>query len=64
MKYDTISMNLMDIVDNIKELMKNLSTNVDYIHIEDYSSNVLTLMDILDSIKIIEKEIITISNNE
>ena len=64
MKYDTISTNLIYIVDNIKELMKNLSTNTDYIHIDDYSSNVLTLIDILDSIKIIEKEIIKISNNE
>ena len=57
MKTEIISMNLLDIVYGIKQVIKDLSTNADYIDIESYTDNILTLIDILNNTKIIEKEL-------
>lgn len=57
MKAEIISMNLLDIVYGIKQVIKDLSTNADYIDIESYTDNILTLIDILNNTKIIEKEL-------
>ena len=62
MKTEIISMNLLDIVYEIKQLIKALSTDADFIDIESYTSNILTLIDILDNTKIIEKELKKIEN--
>ena len=62
MKTEIISMNLLDIVYEIKQLIKDLSTNADFIDIESYTSNILTLIDILDNTKIIENELKKIEN--
>lgn len=58
MKYDIITMNLIDIVSNIKEIIKNLSLDTDNIDIETYSDNILILIDTLKSIKIIQNQLI------
>ena len=57
MKAEIISMNLLDIVYGIKQVIKDLSTNAEYIDIESYTDNILTLIDILNNTKIIEKEL-------
>lgn len=62
MKTEIISMNLLDIVYEIKQLIKALSTEVDFIDIESYTSNILTLIDILGNTKIIENELKKIEN--
>lgn len=59
MKVDIITMNLIDITNNVKCLIKKLSENNDYISLEKYSDKVLTLMDILDSVKIINDNLET-----
>ena len=64
MKTEIISMNLLDIVYEIKQLIKALSTDADYIDIESYTSNILTLIDILGNIKIIENELKKIENEQ
>ena len=62
MKTEIISMNLLDIVYEIKQLIKALSTDADFIDIESYTSNILTLIDILGNTKIIENELKKIEN--
>ena len=64
MKTEIISMNLLDIVYEIKQLIKDLSTNADFIDIESYTSNILTLIDILGNTKIIENELKKIENEQ
>ncbi len=58
MKYDIITMNLIDMVNNIKEIIKNLSLDTNNVDIETYSNNILTLMDTLESVKIIQNQLI------
>ena len=58
MKYDIITMNLIDMVNNIKEIIKNLSLGTDNVDIETYSNNILTLIDTLESVKIIQNQLI------
>ena len=53
MKTEIISMNLLDIVYEIKQVIKDLSTDADFIDMESYTSNILTLIDVLNNTKII-----------
>lgn len=62
MKYDIITMNLIDMVNNIKEIIKNLSLGTDNVDIETYSNNILTLIDTLESVKIIQNQLINEDN--
>ncbi len=62
MKYDIITMNLIDMVNNIKEIIKNLSLDTNNVDIETYSNNILTLMDTLESVKIIQNQLINEDN--
>ncbi len=62
MKYDIITMNLIDMVNNIKEIIKNLSLDTNNVDIETYSNNILTLMDTLESVKIIQNQLINEEN--
>ena len=62
MKTEIISMNLLDIVYEIKQVIKDLSTDADFIDMESYTSNILTLIDVLNNTKIIENELKKIEN--
>lgn len=62
MKYDIITMNLIDMVNNIKEIIKNLSLGTDNVDIETYSNNILMLIDTLESVKIIQNQLINEDN--
>ena len=62
MKTEIITSNLLDIVYEIKQVIKDLSTDADFIDMESYTSNILTLIDVLNNTKIIENELKKIEN--
>ena len=62
MKTEIITSNLLDIVYDTKQLIKDLSTDADFIDMESYTSNILTLIDVLNNTKIIENELKKIEN--